>query len=179
MLAAVVYPLVEVLRQSGEGGAWGSVLASAQFREALGTTMLIAICATAGCLVLGTYLAVVLAFVPVPGHRVVARVIDTVLALPSFVITLAFVLLYGVAGVFGSLTRGTLVSSTLGVVLAEITFFTPFVVRPLPRSPGSPASSSTSRPASAPRRGPSPSGCCSPRPCPRSPQAAGSACCSR
>ena len=57
--------------------------------------------------------------------------IDTVLALPSFVITLAFVLLYGVAGVFGSITRGTLVSSTLGVVLAEITFFTPFVVRPL------------------------------------------------
>ena len=131
MLAGVVYPLVEVLRQSGEGGAWGSVLSSAQFLEALGTTLLIAISATAGCLVLGTYLAVVLAFVPFPGHRVVARVIDTVLALPSFVITLAFVLLYGVAGVFGSITRGTLVSSTLGVVLAEITFFTPFVVRPL------------------------------------------------
>lgn len=131
MLAAVVYPLAQVLAQSGQDDAWSRVLTSAQFREALLTTVLVAVSATAGCLVLGSYLAVVLAFVPFPGHRVVARMIDVVLALPSFVITLAFVLLYGVAGVFGGLTGGALVSSTLGVVLAEITFFTPFVVRPL------------------------------------------------
>lgn len=131
MLAAVAYPLVSVLAQSGEGGAWGSVLGSAQFRTALVTTVLIAVSATAGCLVLGSFLAVVLAFVPFPGHRTVGRVIDTVLALPSFVITLAFVFLYGAAGVFGSLTGGALLTSPVGVVLAEITFFTPFVVRPL------------------------------------------------
>jgi 2-aminoethylphosphonate transport system permease protein len=125
MLVAVVYPLVTVLLEAQ--GAWGGVLGSAQFRAALLTTVLIAVAATAGCLVLGSFLAVVLAFVPFPGHRVVGRLVDTVLALPSFVITLAFVFLYGTAGVFA----GNLVSSPLGVVLAEITFFTPFVVRPL------------------------------------------------
>ena len=131
MLAAVAYPLVQVVLQSFEDDAWASVLGSEQFRTALLTTVGIAVAATVGCLVLGTFVAVVLAFVPFPGHRVVGRVIDTVLALPSFVITLAFVFLYGAAGVFGAVTGGGLVSSPLGIVLAEITFFTPFVVRPL------------------------------------------------
>ena len=47
---------------------------------------------------LGTFLAIVLAFVPFPGAQLVGRLIDTVLALPSFLITLAFTFLYGTAG---------------------------------------------------------------------------------
>lgn len=69
----------------------------------------------------------------------VGRLIDTVLALPSFLITLAFTFLYGAAGavnaLIANLTGGSrpleFLSSPAGVILAETTFFTPFVVRPL------------------------------------------------
>jgi 2-aminoethylphosphonate transport system permease protein len=103
-------------------------------------TVAIAVTSTAGCLVLGMFLAVVLAFVPFPGSRVVGRLIDTVLALPSFLITLAFTFLYGTAGAVnaaiatiagGSSPALNFLYTPAGVIAAEITFFTPFVVRPL------------------------------------------------
>lgn len=135
----VVYPLLRVFAEASSGGAWGAVLGSQMFRDALWRTVSIAVISTAGCLVLGLFLAVVLAFVPFPGSSVVARLIDTVLALPSFLITLAFTFLYGTAGavnaVAATLTgNGSVVNfltTPAGVIAAEITFFTPFVVRPL------------------------------------------------
>ena len=132
MAVAVVLPLAQVLLQS-LAADWPQILTSAQFGRALLTTVVVAVATTAGCLVLGGFLATVLAFVPFPGHRAVGRVIDTMLSVPSFVITLAFVFLYGTAGVLAGLGVGVggFVSSLPGVVLAEITFFTPFVVRPL------------------------------------------------
>ena len=110
------------------------------FRDALWRTVAIAGTSTAGCLVLGMFLAIVLAFVPFPGSRLVGRLIDTVLALPSFLITLAFTFLYGTAGAvnaaIASITGATspvlnFLYTPAGVIAAEITFFTPFVVRPL------------------------------------------------
>lgn len=116
------------------------MLGSAAFRDALWRTVAIAAASTVGCLVLGTFLAVVLAFVPFPGSAVVGRLIDTVLALPSFLITLAFTFLYGSAGAVNAAISAVTGSSSpmldflytpAGVITAEITFFTPFVVRPL------------------------------------------------
>ena len=80
-----------------------------------------------------------LAFVPFPGSKVVGRLIDTILSLPSFLITLAFTFLYGTAGAVNALLAGSpadsaplnFLNTPLGVIAAEITFFTPFVVRPL------------------------------------------------
>jgi 2-aminoethylphosphonate transport system permease protein len=144
VLVAAAYPLLRVCLEStkseGSQSKWSEVLASQMFRDALWRTVAIAVTSTAGCLVLGLFLAVVLAFVPFPCSRVVGRLIDTVLALPSFLITLAFTFLYGSAGAvnaaISSITGAT--SSALnflytpaGVIAAEITFFTPFVVRPL------------------------------------------------
>ena len=136
-----VYPLIRVLASSTQGtgqSTWGAVLSSEIFRRSLVTTAQIAIGATVGCLVLGTFVAVVLAFVPFPGSTIVARMIDTVLALPSFLITLAFTFLYGTAGAANALIAeitGTrplnFLATPWGVIAAEITFFTPFVVRPL------------------------------------------------
>jgi 2-aminoethylphosphonate transport system permease protein len=147
VLIAAMYPLVRVCLESikvGEGhrgwGTWSQVLASEMFRDALWRTVAIAATSTAGCLVLGTFLAIVLAFVPFPGSRLVGRLIDTVLALPSFLITLAFTFLYGTAGAVNAaiagLTGGTspalnFLYTPAGIIAAEITFFTPFVVRPL------------------------------------------------
>lgn len=147
VLLVVVYPLVRVCLEStvptdagGGASTWSGVLTSAAFLDALWRTVAIAVTATLGCLVLGTFLAIVLAFVPFPGSQLVARLIDTVLALPSFLITLAFTFLYGTAGavnaVLAGITgQGGLVLDFLytpaGVITAEITFFTPFVIRPL------------------------------------------------
>lgn len=146
VLFIAVYPIIRVLAEStvtptGRGtSVWSQVLGSESFRDALWRTVFIAVSSVAGCLVLGTFLAIVLAFVPFPGSRVVGRLIDTVLTLPSFLITLAFTFLYGTAGAVNALiSRITgnnepvlnFLSTPLGVILAEITFFTPFVVRPL------------------------------------------------
>ncbi|WP_063055897.1 2-aminoethylphosphonate ABC transporter permease subunit [Nocardia salmonicida] len=146
VLGIAGYPILRVLTEStqtptGRGTeVWTSVLGSEAFREALWRTVSIAVCATAGCLVLGTFLAVVLAFVPFPGSGLVGRLIDTILTLPSFLITLAFTFLYGTAGAVNALisefTGATtpvidFLTTPLGVILAEITYFTPFVVRPV------------------------------------------------
>ncbi|MFD6394286.1 2-aminoethylphosphonate ABC transporter permease subunit [Nocardia sp. NPDC060259] len=146
VLGIAGYPILRVLTEStqtptGRGTeVWTSVLGSEAFREALWRTVSIAVCAAAGCLVLGTFLAIVLAFVPFPGSGVVGRLIDTILTLPSFLITLAFTFLYGTAGAVNALlaevTGATepvvdFLTTPLGVILAEITYFTPFVVRPV------------------------------------------------
>ncbi|WP_433593575.1 2-aminoethylphosphonate ABC transporter permease subunit [Nocardia sp. CA-145437] len=146
VLLIAVYPIVRVLLEStetksGRGvGTWSKVLAEESFRNALWRTVTIAVSSTAGCVALGTFLAIVLAFVPFPGSQVVGRLIDSVLTLPSFLVTLAFTFLYGTAGAVNALidriTGGTqpaldFLSTPWGVILAEVTFFTPFVVRPL------------------------------------------------
>ncbi|MCV7207578.1 2-aminoethylphosphonate ABC transporter permease subunit [Mycolicibacterium canariasense] len=133
VVLVAVYPLLRVLGESTRPGTWAQVLGSAQFRDALWRTVAIAVTSTLGCVVLGAFLAVVLAFVPFPGARLVGRLIDTVLALPSFLITLAFTFLYGTAGVLNTALGLELnvLYTPAGVIAAEITFFTPFVVRPL------------------------------------------------
>ncbi|RKT53394.1 2-aminoethylphosphonate ABC transporter permease subunit [Saccharothrix australiensis] len=134
------YPLALVLHQSfvADDGAiglatWREVLTSAEFGRALGRTALLAVAATVGCLVLGVFLALVIAFAPFPGARAVSRLVDVVLAFPSFLIALAFTFLYGSAGVLNAaLGSGSVdfLYSPWGVLLAEITFYTPFVMRP-------------------------------------------------
>lgn len=147
VVIAAVYPLIRVCLEStrvGEGQrglrTWWEVLAAEMFRDALWRTVAIAATSTAGCLVLGTFLAIILAFVQFPGSRLVGRLIDTVLALPSFLITLAFTFLYGTAGAVnaaiaaasgGASPALNFLYTPAGVIAAEITFFTPFVVRPL------------------------------------------------
>lgn len=140
VLLVVLYPLLRVFMESSAAGSWGEVLGSEVFRDALWRTIAIAATSTLGCLILGTFLAIVLAFVPFRGSAVVGRLIDTVLALPSFLITLAFTFLYGSAGAVNAAISVVTGSSSAmldflytpaGVITAEITFFTPFVVRPL------------------------------------------------
>jgi 2-aminoethylphosphonate transport system permease protein len=136
LLALVfLYPLVLVVQQSFQpdtGGVslqpYADVLASESFRRALWTTVWLAVGSTVGCLVLGFSLALVIAFVPFPGARTVARFIDVYLSFPSFLITLALLFIYGSTGIVGSFQ---FLTTPWGVLLAEITYFTPFVMRPL------------------------------------------------
>ncbi|MFJ9052668.1 2-aminoethylphosphonate ABC transporter permease subunit [Streptomyces bacillaris] len=145
-----LYPLALVVRQSftpeslDEGGAslapYTEVFASAAFREALTTTVWLAVGATVGCLVLGFALVLVIAFVPFPGGKAVARFIDVFLSFPSFLITLALLFVYGSVGMANGAWTGVtgaaegpfhFLTTPWGVLLAEITYFTPFVMRPL------------------------------------------------
>ncbi|WP_433161348.1 2-aminoethylphosphonate ABC transporter permease subunit [Kribbella sp. CA-247076] len=130
ILALVVYPLVLVATESFSGGltTWRAVIGSAEFRDALLRTVQIAVGSTAGCLVVGTFLAVVISFVPFPGARAVAGLVDTMLALPSFLVALSFTFIYGSAGI---LRAGGFLTTPWAVILAEITFYTPFVMRPV------------------------------------------------
>lgn len=143
-----LYPLALVVQQSltpdsgGTFSAYAKVFGSAAFRDALGTTVWLAVGATAGCLLLGFVLALVIAFVPFPGARAVSKFIDVFLSFPSFLITLALLFIYGNVGMANGLWTGAtgagaaegpfhFLTTPWGVLLAEITYFTPFVVRPL------------------------------------------------
>lgn len=149
LLAALfLYPLALIAAQSvgaaeGAPASWAGyerVFASAIFASALRHTIEIALCATAGCIALGFTLALVLTFVPFPGARAVSRLIDTFIALPTFLVALAFTFIYGSAGIANlALLRWTGASEPPldflygmgGVVLAEVTVYTPFAMRPL------------------------------------------------
>ncbi|QES22021.1 2-aminoethylphosphonate ABC transporter permease subunit [Streptomyces venezuelae] len=135
-----LYPLALVVQESLAPGAYAGVLASESFRDALVTTVWLAVASTAGCLVLGFALALVIAFVPFPGGRAVARFIDVFLSFPSFLITLALLFLYGTVGMANGVWTDVtgdaagpfrFLTTPWGVLLAEITYFTPFVMRPL------------------------------------------------
>lgn len=141
-----LYPLGLIIRQSlGDSGAlslttFSQVLASREFREGLLHTIVIALGSTTGCLILGFVFSLVIAFVPFPGAKVASRLIDTFIALPTFLVTLAFTFIYGSAGLINvSLMRGLnldlppidFLYTQWGVILAETTVYTPFVMRPL------------------------------------------------
>jgi 2-aminoethylphosphonate transport system permease protein len=141
------YPLALIIAQSfatGHGtpafANYISVLGSALFRNALWHTITITLAASLGCIALGFTLSVVIAFVPFPGARLLARAIETFIALPTFLVALALTFIYGSAGIlngavmklFGlALPPIDFLYSAWGVILAEVTVYTPFVMRPL------------------------------------------------
>ncbi|MGX8013008.1 2-aminoethylphosphonate ABC transporter permease subunit [Mesorhizobium sp. ORM8.1] len=141
------YPLALIARQaflddSGVANVaeFARVLHARFFLNALINTITISVAATTGCLIVGLVLGLILAFVPFPGSGVIARLIDTFIALPTFLVTLAFTFLYGSAGMLnaGLMEVFSLQAppvdflySTWGVILAEVTVYSPFVLRPL------------------------------------------------
>ncbi|OHV83236.1 2-aminoethylphosphonate ABC transporter permease subunit [Mesorhizobium sp. ORS 3428] len=141
------YPLALIARQAflddsgiANVAEFVRVLHARFFLNALLNTITISVAATAGCLVVGLVLGLILAFVPFPGSGVIARLIDTFIALPTFLVTLAFTFLYGSAGMLNSGLMEAFslptppvdfLYSAWGVVLAEVTVYTPFILRPL------------------------------------------------
>lgn len=142
LLVLFFYPLVLIIGSAFGNGlsSFLDVLGSRQFVRGLEHTVTIALTATAGCLILGFILSLTIAFVPFPGARLVSRVIDSIIALPTFLVTLAFTFIYGSAGLLNEtlmhvfalpLPPFDFLYSQWGVILAEITVYTPFVMRPL------------------------------------------------
>lgn len=138
-----LYPLAIMAASAFTGDAGGfslapgeQMLGSQLFLKALLHTLMIALTATFFCLVLGFVLALLFRLAPFRGVRVLSRVVDAYLAFPSFLIALSLTFLYGNAGLvsalFGANQQGvSFLYGFWGVVLAEVTFYTPFVLRPL------------------------------------------------
>ncbi|MEJ9079884.1 2-aminoethylphosphonate ABC transporter permease subunit [Gordonia malaquae] len=141
LIASLGYPLALAVSRSFTDRddnyvgtqTWSNALADGAVQKAFVRTLEIAALSTVGCVIVGTFVAFVLAFIPFAGSRFVVRVIEAVVSLPSFLIPLALGVLFGPVGVVSSSTghRFTFMSSVIGVVLAMIAFYTPFVVRPL------------------------------------------------
>jgi 2-aminoethylphosphonate transport system permease protein len=142
-----LYPLSLIVHEALTAGTGAmstdglrKVLGSVIFVSALFNTVRIAVVATFGCLMLGFTLALIYSFVPFPGRALVAKMIDTFIALPTFLVALAFTFIYGSAGLINQslmTAMGTQVPpvdflySSWGVILAEMTVYSPFVLRPL------------------------------------------------
>jgi 2-aminoethylphosphonate transport system permease protein len=142
-----LYPFSLIVHEALTGGTGAihlgaalSIFQSRLFLNGLYNTVRIALGASAGCIMLGFVLGIVLTFVPFPGRAFAARLIETFIALPTFLVALAFTFFYGSAGVVNEglmqLTGAPLppldfLYSAWGVILAEVTVYTPFVLRPL------------------------------------------------
>ncbi len=142
-----LYPLSLIVGEALTGDAstpsfayFIKVFGTTAFKNALLHTLEISIGASVGCLVLGFVVALILSFVPFPGSKLVARLIETFIALPTFLAALAFTFLYGSAGVLNEFLMHLLraerppvdfLYSPWGVILAEVTVYMPFVMRPL------------------------------------------------
>ncbi|HEX7390525.1 MAG TPA: 2-aminoethylphosphonate ABC transporter permease subunit [Acidiphilium sp.] len=147
LAALFFYPLSLIVREAvlGSGHSisfvhFGAVFETALFQKAFLNTIVIAAIATSGCITLGFVLALTLSFVPFPGSQVLARLIDTFIAMPTFLVALSFSFIYGSAGLLNvslmdvfhlSLPPLDFLYSRWGVILAEVTVYTPFVLRPL------------------------------------------------
>jgi len=147
LLGCFFYPLSLIVGQAFTGAEGGfsfeilrEVFASALFRDAILHTIGIALAASTGCLLLGFVLALILSFVPFPGAALLARLIDTFIALPTFLMALSFTFIYGSAGILNMslmemfklpLPPIDFLYSAWGVILAEVTVYTPFIMRPL------------------------------------------------
>ena len=147
LAALFFYPLVLIAMQAFTSDAhtftldnFATVLHSRQFLSGLYHTISIAVLASSGCLVLGFVFSLVIAFVPFPGARLVGRLIDTFISLPTFLVALAFTFVYGSAGILNqslmtafhlTMPPVDFLYSQWGVILSEVTVYTPFIMRPL------------------------------------------------
>ncbi|PQV43951.1 2-aminoethylphosphonate ABC transporter permease subunit [Paraburkholderia bryophila] len=141
----VIYPLIRLVLLSLTGAHGLSVQAYAQFfgnpetRGVIGTTLWILFASAGLASLLGVALASLLFFKPFPGARMVTRFLELFVAFPSFLVAFTLIFLYGSQG---SVSIGLqrlfhlqappldFLFGVGGVILAEVVFYAPFVVRP-------------------------------------------------
>jgi len=141
----VIYPLARLLLLSLSGPQGLSLqyyvafFQNPQSRGVLVTTLWILIASASLASVLGVLLAALLFFKPFAGARLVTRFLELYVAFPSFLIAFTLIFLYGSQGsVSISLQRLFHLSAPPfdflfgagGIILAEVVFYAPFVVRP-------------------------------------------------
>ncbi|HEV3422862.1 MAG TPA: 2-aminoethylphosphonate ABC transporter permease subunit [Paraburkholderia sp.] len=142
----VIYPLVRLVLLSlagPHGGlgfqAYATFFGNPETRGVVGTTLWILFASAGLASLLGVALASMLFFKPFPGARLVTRFLELFVAFPSFLVAFTLIFLYGSQG---SVSIGlqrlfhleapplNFLFGVGGVILAEVVFYAPFVVRP-------------------------------------------------
>src|ERR1700754_4415782 len=141
----VIYPLVRLVLLSLSGTHGVSLQAYAKFfgnpetSGVIGTTLWILLLSAGLASLLGVLLAALLFFKPFPGARLVTRFLELFVAFPSFLVAFTLIFLYGSQGsvsiglqrLFDPKTPPLdFLFGVGGVILAEVVFYAPFVVRP-------------------------------------------------
>ncbi|WP_144113472.1 2-aminoethylphosphonate ABC transporter permease subunit [Paraburkholderia sp. BCC1886] len=141
----VIYPLVRLvlLSLTGPHGlslhAYSAFFGNPETSGVIGTTLWILFASAGLASLLGIGLAALLFFKPFPGARMVTRFLELFVAFPSFLVAFTLIFLYGSQG---SVSIGLqrlfhlqtppldFLFGVGGVILAEVVFYAPFVVRP-------------------------------------------------
>jgi 2-aminoethylphosphonate transport system permease protein len=141
----VIYPLVRLVLLSLSGGhglsfqAYASFFGNPDTRGVVGTTLWVLFASAGLASLLGVALASILFFKPFPGAKLVTRFLELFVAFPSFLVAFTLIFLYGSQG---SVSIGlqrlfhldapplNFLFGIGGVILAEVVFYAPFVVRP-------------------------------------------------
>jgi 2-aminoethylphosphonate transport system permease protein len=141
----VIYPLVQLLLLSVSGAhglsfhAYTAFFGNPETSGVVGTTLGILFASATLASVLGVLLAAMLFFKPFPGAKLVTRFLELFVAFPSFLVAFTLIFLYGSQGSvsIGLQRLFNLQDPPLnflfgigGVILAEVVFYAPFVVRP-------------------------------------------------
>jgi 2-aminoethylphosphonate transport system permease protein len=139
----VIYPLVVELSLSGADGF--SLQSFIHFFTDPGslhlvwTTLWVMVVAAGLSSVVGITLAALLFFFPLPGGALLIRFLELFVAFPSFLVAFALIFLYGSDGSVSIALQRLFNLQTppldflfgaAGVILAEVMYYTPFVVRP-------------------------------------------------
>ena len=138
-------PLVQLLWLSvtGKHGlslqAYTAFFTNPETSGVIGTTLGILFASATLASLLGVMLASILFFKPFPGAKLVTRFLELFVAFPSFLVAFTLIFLYGSQGSvsIGLQRLFNLQNPPLdflfgigGVILAEVVFYAPFVVRP-------------------------------------------------
>lgn len=142
----VIYPLARLvlLSLSGPHGEFGVQAYTKFFSNpdtsgVIGTTIAIVFGSAGIASVLGVALAALLFFKPFPGAAVITRFLELFVAFPSFLVAFTLIFLYGSQGSVSIALQRLFHTSAPpldflfgagGIVLAEVVFYAPFVVRP-------------------------------------------------
>jgi len=141
----VAYPLARLVLLSLAGAhglslhAYTAFFGNPESRGVIGTTLWILFVSAGLASVLGVALAAILFFRPFPGARLVTRFLELFVAFPSFLVAFTLIFLYGSQGSVSIALQRLLhrdappldfLFGIGGVILAEVVFYAPFVVRP-------------------------------------------------
>jgi len=141
----IIYPLLRLLWLSVDGAhglslqAYQTFFSDPETRGVLGTTLMILGASAGAASILGVTLAALLFFKPFPGARLLTRFLELFVAFPSFLVAFTLIFLYGSQGSIGIALQQlfgleappfNFLFGPGGVILAEVIFYTPFVVRP-------------------------------------------------
>ncbi|WP_250535019.1 2-aminoethylphosphonate ABC transporter permease subunit [Caballeronia sp. AZ10_KS36] len=141
----VVYPLARLVWLSATGphgltfDAYTAFFGNPETRGVIGTTFGVLFASATIASLLGVALASMLFFRPFPGAKLLTRFLELFVAFPSFLVAFTLIFLYGSQGAvsIGLQRMLSLEAPPLdflfgigGVILAEVVFYAPFVVRP-------------------------------------------------